>query len=67
VCKKEKRPGLYPTAQVIPLFAVVVEQYIVVSIFDRFQLMIGLKSFNFGGPRHRYLQLSSKCLLLPID
>lgn len=65
MCKKEKRLGLHSTPQVIQLFAVVVEQYIV-NIFDRYQLAIGFMSFNFDGPRPRHLQLSSKCLLLPI-
>lgn len=35
MCKKEKRLGLQPTPQVVQLFAVVVEQYILVNIFDR--------------------------------
>lgn len=35
MCKKEKRLGLHPTPQVIHLFAVIFEQYIVVNIFDR--------------------------------
>ena len=34
MCKKEKRLGLHATPQVIQLFAVVVEQYIV-NVFDR--------------------------------